>query len=145
MQDADIAVSNMAITSNRERVIDFSKPILNEGVRLLTRKPETPVPGLGLLVEPFATEQWFAILIAFLLVSILFVIIGRFSPYEWTHVVPGKDTRGARHSFGLRDSFMFTFSTLTWQGKKKKIQKKSEMLGEIKYIVGLFGQRARRF
>ncbi|XP_046353289.2 glutamate receptor 2-like isoform X1 [Haliotis rufescens] len=118
-QEADIAASDLTITPEREAAVDFTGSYLNQYLRLLVKKPEHTPEGLGLMVEPFSTELWFLILVAFFVVSFLFIVIGRFDPYEWSQVPPGRDPRGARHSFGLRDSLMFVFSTLTWQGYRE--------------------------
>ncbi len=43
--EADLAVAPLTITSQRESVVDFSKPWMNLGISILIRKPEKPTPG----------------------------------------------------------------------------------------------------
>ncbi|XP_046561718.1 probable glutamate receptor [Haliotis rubra] len=118
-REANIGLGDVTITRERERVVDFSKPYLSQTLRLLVKTPKRYEPGLGYFLQPFSSEIWLSILFALLLVAILFVLIGRFNPFEWRQVASDKDPRGARHSFGLRESFMFVFSTITLQGYRE--------------------------
>jgi len=43
--EADLAIAPLTITSQRESVVDFSKPWMNLGISILIRKPEKPTPG----------------------------------------------------------------------------------------------------
>jgi ABC-type amino acid transport substrate-binding protein len=43
--EADLAVAPLTITSQRESVVDFSKPWMNLGISILISKPEKPKPG----------------------------------------------------------------------------------------------------
>jgi ABC-type amino acid transport substrate-binding protein len=43
--EADLAVAPLTITSQRESVVDFSKPWMNLGISILISKPEKSKPG----------------------------------------------------------------------------------------------------
>jgi ABC-type amino acid transport substrate-binding protein len=43
--EADLAVAPLTITSQREGVVDFSKPWMNLGISILISKPEKKNPG----------------------------------------------------------------------------------------------------
>jgi ABC-type amino acid transport substrate-binding protein len=43
--EADLAIAPLTITSQRESVVDFSKPWMNLGISILIRKPEKTKPG----------------------------------------------------------------------------------------------------
>jgi ABC-type amino acid transport substrate-binding protein len=45
--EVDLAVAPLTITSQRESVVDFSKPWMNLGISILIRKPERTKPGLN--------------------------------------------------------------------------------------------------
>ena len=45
--EADLAIAPLTITSQRESVVDFSKPWMNLGISILIRKPEKTKPGKG--------------------------------------------------------------------------------------------------
>ncbi|XP_067667822.1 glutamate receptor 4-like [Haliotis asinina] len=137
-READIGLGDVIITRERQRVVDFSKPYLSQGLRLLVKKPRRYDPGLGFLLQPFSVDLWFYILLALLLVAILFVIIGRFNPFEWRQVASDKDPRGARHSFGLRESFMFVFSTITLQGYRETPRSLAGRVLAVSWFIFIF-------
>lgn len=43
--EVDLAVAPLTITSQRESVVDFSKPWMNLGISILISKPAKPTPG----------------------------------------------------------------------------------------------------
>jgi ABC-type amino acid transport substrate-binding protein len=43
--EVDLAIAPLTITSQRESVVDFSKPWMNLGISILIRKPEKTKPG----------------------------------------------------------------------------------------------------
>ncbi|XP_046561717.1 glutamate receptor 4-like isoform X5 [Haliotis rubra] len=137
-REANIGLGDVIITRERERVVDFSKPYLTQTLRLLVKRSRRYDPGLGLLLEPFSVELWFYILFALLLVAILFVLIGRFNPFEWRQVASDKDPRGARHSFGLRESFMFVFSTITLQGYRETPRSLAGRVLAVSWFIFIF-------
>nr|KAI8735549.1 glutamate receptor 2-like [Biomphalaria glabrata] len=119
-KNADLAVGPIPVPLRQDiSDIEFSKPYMSSGINLLIKYPPDTVRGIGLMLEPFATEVWVMICLAFIVVSLALFLIGRFSPYEWAKVVKEKDVRLVRTSFGLKNSFLFTASTLGWQGYKE--------------------------
>jgi len=46
IQEADLAIAPLTITSKRERVIDFSKPFMDLGISIMIKKPEKQKPGV---------------------------------------------------------------------------------------------------
>lgn len=57
-QEADIAIAPMTITSERERVIDFSKPFMSLGISIMIKKPVKQKPGIFSFLSPLSTEIW---------------------------------------------------------------------------------------
>lgn len=58
LQEADIAIAPMTITSERERVIDFSKPFMSLGISIMIKKPVKPKPGVFSFLNPLSKEIW---------------------------------------------------------------------------------------
>ncbi|KAK7503612.1 hypothetical protein BaRGS_00005151, partial [Batillaria attramentaria] len=136
---ADIAAGALTITMPREEEVDFTKPFMSTAINLLVKKPERMDLGLGYLVRPFSTDFWILLLISIVIVGFLFFLIGRFSPYEWIKVPDEKDLRGAKNSFSLRNSYLFTFSSLTWQGFREPPRSISgRLLASFWWIFVLF-------
>ncbi|EZA55532.1 Glutamate receptor [Ooceraea biroi] len=82
-KEADIAIAPMTITSERERVIDFSKPFMSLGISIMIKKPIKQKPGVFSFLNPLSKEIWVCIIFCYMAVSIVLFIVSRFSPYEW--------------------------------------------------------------
>lgn len=56
--EADIAIAPMTITSERERVIDFSKPFMSLGISIMIKKPVKQKPSFFSFLDPLSKEIW---------------------------------------------------------------------------------------
>ncbi|ERL85395.1 hypothetical protein D910_02815 [Dendroctonus ponderosae] len=81
--EADLTIAPITITSERERVIDFSKPFMSLGISIMIKKPMKQKPGVFSFLNPLSQEIWISVVFAFVGVSIVLFIVSRFSPYEW--------------------------------------------------------------
>ncbi|KXJ81586.1 hypothetical protein RP20_CCG018756 [Aedes albopictus] len=57
-KEADIAIASMTITSERERVIDFSKPFMSLGISIMIKRPVKQKPGVFSFLNPLSKEIW---------------------------------------------------------------------------------------
>lgn len=57
-QEAQIAIAPMTITSERERIIDFSKPFMSLGISIMIKKPVKQKPGVFSFLNPLSKEIW---------------------------------------------------------------------------------------
>lgn len=87
---ADIAIGDFTITSEREEVVDFSTPFMNTGISILYTKPMKQPPHLFAFMDPFSMSVWICIAFAYLGVSVLLYILGRFTP-SYLSQPQGKD------------------------------------------------------
>ncbi|KAG5856220.1 hypothetical protein ANANG_G00005730 [Anguilla anguilla] len=85
---ADLAVAGFTITSEREKVIDFSKPFMNLGISILYRVQLGRKPGYFSFLDPFSPAVWLFMLLAYLAVSCVLFLAARLSPYEWYNPHP---------------------------------------------------------
>ncbi|KAF7990138.1 hypothetical protein HCN44_009873 [Aphidius gifuensis] len=86
--EADVAIAPMTITSERERVIDFSKPFMSLGISIMIKKPVKQKPGVFSFLNPLSKEIWVCVIFSYIGVSIVLFIVSRFSPYEWRVIQP---------------------------------------------------------
>ncbi|XP_046410710.1 glutamate receptor 1 isoform X1 [Neodiprion pinetum] len=103
-KEADIAIASMTITSERERVIDFTKPFMSLGISIMIKKPIKQKPGVFSFLNPLSKEIWVCVIFSYIGVSIVLFIVSRFSPYEWRllQINGGNDPMaGARGDPGL--------------------------------------------
>lgn len=106
--EADIALANMAITSARQRVVEFTHPLLSTGLSIMVKKPIKMRPGIFAILQGFPVEIWASIGVAYLVVSLVLFAVGQLSPLEL------KPT-GSRNKFSLCNSFWYALQLITLQ------------------------------
>ncbi|KRT86879.1 hypothetical protein AMK59_510 [Oryctes borbonicus] len=114
---ADLAITDLTITSEREDAVDFTTPFMNLGISILYQKPQKAPPNFFSFAEPFAVEVWLWLGGAYFIVSISLFVMGRLCPSEWTNPYPCVDEpEFLINQFSLRNSFWFTIGSLMQQG-----------------------------
>lgn len=76
VQRADLAVSAITITPERENVVDFSKRYMDYSVGILMRKPEEKI-NIFSLFAPFDLAVWACIAAAIPVVGVLIFLLNR--------------------------------------------------------------------
>lgn len=139
-QRADLAITDLTITSEREEVIDFSIPFMNlgeikylnlskvrqpyslllpPGIAILYVKPQKAPPKIFSFMDPFSSEVWIYLGIAYVGVSICFFILGRLSPTEWDNPYPCiEEPEELENQFTINNSLWFTTGALLQQGSE---------------------------
>ncbi|KAL5102876.1 Glutamate receptor [Taenia crassiceps] len=132
-READIVVAPLTITSDRERVVDFTTPFMEFGLSVMYQKIDHPHPDPLSFMEPLSTEIWMCISFAYLGVSVVLFLVSRLSPTEWgaplnkskTLTDPNLDgdegdggvtTSHTDSIFSIFNSFWFALSTFVQQG-----------------------------
>jgi hypothetical protein len=85
---ADLAISAFTINFKRQQVVDFTKPFLSLGISILYKVPTSSKPGLFSFLNPLSPEIWVYVGITFISVSLVMMVLARFSPYEWRNTHP---------------------------------------------------------
>jgi ionotropic kainate glutamate receptor 2 len=115
--EADIAVADLTINSDREEAVDFTYPFMSTGITILYKKPMTKETSLWSFLSPFSTIVWIYMLGAFIGVSVILFFVGRFSPYEWTNPHPCRQNdKVLENILNNRNSFWCTIGSLMQQG-----------------------------
>ena len=111
----DIGAAAMAITANRQKYIDLTKPWMDYGLTLLGPNPHPVDPSLLSFLYPFTPGTWLAIGGLLLTVTILLPILQCVAPKELqnkgqkTCIIPSFLNK-------LYNSFWFFFTTAMQQG-----------------------------
>ncbi|XP_044734637.1 glutamate receptor 1-like [Chrysoperla carnea] len=122
--EADIAIASMTITSEREQVIDFSKPFMSLGISIMIKKPIKQKPGVLSFLYPLSKEIWVCVIFSYIAVSVVLFTVSRFSPYEW-RLLSGeqKDQTGQvsesnsmENDFTILNSLWFALGAFMQQG-----------------------------
>ncbi|XP_029700408.1 glutamate receptor ionotropic, kainate 5-like [Takifugu rubripes] len=117
---ADLAVAGFTITSEREKVIDFSKPFMNLGISILYRVHLGRKPGYFSFLDPFSPAVWLFMLLAYLAVSCVLFLAARLSPYEWYNPHPCLRERRdiLENQYTLGNSLWFPVGGFMQQGSE---------------------------
>ncbi|XP_011872397.1 PREDICTED: glutamate receptor ionotropic, kainate 2-like isoform X2 [Vollenhovia emeryi] len=86
--EADLAITDLTITSARESVVDFTSPFMNLGISVLYRTPTRAPPGYLSFLGPFSKDVWLHLIGAYIAVTTLLFVIGKLCPVEWTNPYP---------------------------------------------------------
>jgi len=80
-QKADLVLADMTITSEREEVMDFTMPYMDQGLTILYKKERRQKqPSIFSFLAPFTSEVWISILAAYLVMAFLLFSISRVTP-----------------------------------------------------------------
>ncbi|XP_074039147.1 glutamate receptor ionotropic, kainate 2 isoform X2 [Leptinotarsa decemlineata] len=116
---ADLAITDLTVTSERENAVDFTMPFMNLGISILYRKPEPVPPSLFMFVSPFSFYVWILLAVSYFVVSISFFVMGRLSPTEWQNPFPCvEEPEYLVNQFTVRNSLWFTVGALMQQGSE---------------------------
>uniref|UniRef100_A0A6Q2YA16 Glutamate receptor n=1 Tax=Esox lucius TaxID=8010 RepID=A0A6Q2YA16_ESOLU len=117
---ADLAVAGFTITSEREKVIDFSKPFMTLGISILYRVHLGRKPGYFSFLDPFSPAVWLFMLLAYLAVSCVLFLAARLSPYEWYNPHPCLQERKdmLENQYTLGNSLWFPVGGFMQQGSE---------------------------
>nr|XP_040224852.2 glutamate receptor 1-like isoform X1 [Anopheles coluzzii]XP_040224855.2 glutamate receptor 1-like isoform X1 [Anopheles coluzzii] len=120
-KEADFAIAPMTITSERERVIDFTKPFMSLGISIMIKRPVKQKPSVFSFLNPLSKEIWVCVLFSYVGVSIVLYIVSRFSPFEWRLVnyngeQPDAVPQATVNEFSILNSFWFALGAFMQQG-----------------------------
>lgn len=93
-------------------MVDFTKPFMNTGISIMIKRPDKQKPNILSFKEPFSNSMWICIMCGFAGVSLVLVLIGRFSPYEWQN----NSNTGPSEDFSVLNSLWSSFGALLQQG-----------------------------
>ncbi|XP_076075595.1 glutamate receptor-like isoform X1 [Mytilus galloprovincialis] len=79
-KEADFAAGPFTITAARESVIDFTKTYMEEGVGILTLRPQVEANKEYKMFKPLSVTVWILIGVAIIVVGVVMFIVNRYSP-----------------------------------------------------------------
>ncbi|KAL5284003.1 GRIK3 family protein [Megaselia abdita] len=117
--NADLGVTDLTITAEREAGVDFTIPFMNLGISILYKKAQKEPPKLFSFMDPFANDVWLLLGISYLLVSTSLFILGRFSAKEWDNPFPcNEEPDELENQFTFGNALWFTIGALLQQGSE---------------------------
>ncbi|XP_069963073.1 glutamate receptor ionotropic, kainate 2 isoform X2 [Bactrocera oleae] len=114
---AQIAISDITITQARRQVVDFTVPFMQLGISILYYKRPPAAKNEFAFLEPFAEEVWYYLMLTQLIMTLLFVILARFSHDEWTNPNPAdSDPEELENIWNNSNSFWLMIGSIMQQG-----------------------------
>ncbi|XP_068239083.1 glutamate receptor ionotropic, kainate 2-like isoform X2 [Palaemon carinicauda] len=114
---ADLAMTDLTISHERQQAVDFTMPFMNLGISILYVKPKKAPPSLFSFLSPLSYEVWIYMITAYVGVSLLMYFLSRLSPYEWQNPHPcNPDPEELENQFTLRNCLWFAIGSLMQQG-----------------------------
>lgn len=77
-QEADLAVIDLSMTTQRQAAVDFTMPYMNTGVGILYKKRAPPKPNLFSFLLPLSLDVWLYMITTFFLVSVIMSVLARY-------------------------------------------------------------------
>ncbi|XP_057319651.1 glutamate receptor ionotropic, kainate 3-like isoform X2 [Microplitis mediator] len=117
--EADLAITDLTILSDREKVVDFTMPFMHLGISILYKKPGKAAPSLFSFMSPLSISVWLCLFGALFLTSLLLFVIGRVSPAEWTNPYPCiENPEELENQFTFSNCIWFTIGSIMQQGSE---------------------------
>lgn len=114
---ADLAVTDLTMTAEREAAFDFTLPFMILGISILYEQPKTEDPDLTSFLKPFSYEVWSCLFGCFILVSLSLFITGRMSPEDWENPFPCIEEPEVMHNqLNIKNCVWFSMGALFQQG-----------------------------
>jgi glutamate receptor, ionotropic, invertebrate len=114
---ADLAVTDLTITAERESAFDFTSPFMTLGISILYEKPKAEDPDLTSFLKPFSYGVWSCLLGCFILVAISLFVMGRMSPQEWFNPYQCIEKPTVMHNLlTLKNCIWFTIGVMFMEG-----------------------------
>ncbi|XP_052791388.1 glutamate receptor-like isoform X2 [Mya arenaria] len=110
--EVDLAIAPLTINSQRERVVDFTKPFMSLGISIMIKKTAVKKASVFSFMDPLSYEIWMCILFAYIGVSVVLFLVSRFSPTEW-HVEEGTIIS---NDFTISNSLWYSLGAFMQQG-----------------------------
>ncbi|KOB77222.1 Ionotropic glutamate receptor, partial [Operophtera brumata] len=116
---ADFGITDLTITSARQKAVDFTSPFMNLGITILYKKPTKEPPNLFSFISPFSKGVWTWLALAYIGVSVLLFALGRVAPEEWQNPYPCiEEPETLDNQWTFANSFWFTLGSVLTQGSE---------------------------
>ncbi|XP_028404763.1 glutamate receptor ionotropic, NMDA 1-like [Dendronephthya gigantea] len=109
--EADMAVSDLTISEQRSKVVDFTHPYMDASMAIMVKVSRRERNNWTDFMDPFAASLWIAIIVCINTTLLIMWLLERYSPYGQRE--RGKFLkRSEEHSFGFVQAIWFTWSVV---------------------------------
>ena len=137
-------VAPLTISSERSRVVDFSRPFKQVGLQVAVQRITAGEPGTFQFLDPLSTATWVVIFVLGVATSIALSLINAWSPYSYRNArllrkePPKCKTDCAIDEFSLYNALWFVVGSFAQQGADKQpLSPSGRMLITTWYLFAL--------
>ena len=112
---ADIAVAPLTISSERQRVVDFTKPYMDVGVSIMMKFQEKEKNIFSFMV-PLQTDIWMCIILSYVSVSVVYFVVSRISLIAWMKAEL-REEKEENFKYTLSNCFFLTLGAVLQRGE----------------------------
>ncbi|XP_068634016.1 glutamate receptor ionotropic, kainate 2-like isoform X2 [Battus philenor] len=115
--NAEMAICDITITSERSSVVDFSTPFMSLGISMLFREREPQQPDMFSFIKPLALDVWLYLATAYIIASIVLLICARMSQDDWVNPHPcNQNPENLQNIWSLYNCMWLTMGAIMTQG-----------------------------
>nr|QZH55031.1 ionotropic glutamate receptor 9 [Achelura yunnanensis] len=115
--NADLAICDITITSERNSVVDFSMPFMSLGIGMLFHEEEAEPPNMFSFMAPLSLDVWLYLATAYILVSFILLICARMSQDDWVNPHPcNQNPENLQNIWTLYNCMWLTMGAIMTQG-----------------------------
>ncbi|XP_055348136.1 probable glutamate receptor isoform X2 [Paramacrobiotus metropolitanus] len=117
-KNADLIVGDLSVIAERESVLDFTIPFMNDGFIILMQKDAQKTFDIFSFMSPFSARLWVSLLLALIVSFVIVLLVGRLSAMEWQRPSdqPRNGHRRLENQFTPQESLWLMIVTLLQQG-----------------------------
>ncbi|EDV20221.1 uncharacterized protein TRIADDRAFT_32461 [Trichoplax adhaerens] len=118
--EADIAAAALSITPERQQVLDFTIPYINQGLTVLTLRESNPPVSVFQAFLPLRIEVWIGIVITLIIIAAVTTCINRLSPYDYYDRKFWKtEKENELEAFSFSNNLWYTLESFLSQGAER--------------------------
>ena len=112
---ADVAVAPLTISSERQRVVDFTKPYMDVGVSIMMKIQDKEENMFSFLI-PLQTDIWMCIILSYISVSVVYFVVSRISLRAWMRP-EDRANQDEDFKYTLSNCFFLTLGAVLQRGE----------------------------
>ncbi|XP_013138070.1 PREDICTED: glutamate receptor 2-like, partial [Papilio polytes] len=117
VRNAEMAISDITITSERSAVVEFSMPFMSLGISMLVRERDPQEPDMFSFIKPLALDVWLYLATAYIIVSFVLLICARMSQGDWVNPHPcNQHPENLQNIWSLYNCMWLTVGSIMTQG-----------------------------
>ncbi|XP_034829455.1 glutamate receptor 4-like isoform X1 [Maniola hyperantus] len=115
--NAELAICDITISSDRNAVVDFSHPFMSLGISLVIKEPEPVEPDMFSFMNPLSLDVWLYLATTYIIVSFVLLICARMSPDDWVNPHPcNQNPENLQNIWSLYNCMWLTMGSIMTQG-----------------------------